>query len=63
MHSGVGVLNQARQQADEHSARLRFGKLLCHYGDRRRRGHFAKIHATHSVGNCKQITVGARLLT
>ena len=62
MHRGIGVLDQPRQQADEHGAGLRLGELLGQHRDRGGRGHFAQVHAAHSVGNHKQIAVRAGLL-
>ena len=62
MNRGVGVLNEARQQADEHGSGLGLGELFGHYRDGRGRGDFAEIHAAYAVGNRKQIAVGTGLV-
>ncbi len=62
VHGGIGMLNQPRQQADQHRSRLRLRKLLGEHGDGCGRGHFAQIHAAHAVGNGKQIAVRSGLL-
>ena len=62
VNGGVGVLDQAGKQADQHGSRLRLGKLFRHDGNGRGRGDFAQIHAAHAVGNCEQVAVRAGLV-
>ena len=62
VHGGVGVLDEARQKADEHGARLGLGEFFGEDGDGSGRGNFAQIHAAYAVGNGEKIAVGAGLV-
>jgi hypothetical protein len=59
---GVGVLDEARQQADEHGAGLGFGEFLGDDGDGGGGGDFSQVHAAHAVGHDEEVAVGAGLL-
>ena len=62
MDRRIGVLNEARQQADEHGACLRLGKLFSNHLDGRGRRNLAQVHSPHPIGNREQVSVRAGLL-
>jgi hypothetical protein len=62
VNSGVGVLDEPRQQAGQHAARRRFCEFFGEDLYRGGRGNFAQIIAAHPVGNGEQIAVRAGLL-
>ena len=62
VYGGVGMLDEARQEADEHGAGRRFFKAIDEYLDGFFGGDFAEIGAADTVGNGEEIAVGARLL-
>src|SRR5580704_840816 len=59
---GIGVLDQAWQQADEHGAPLRLLKFLYENGNGRRRGNLAQVQTTHAIGNDEEIAVRTSLV-
>jgi len=59
---GVGVLDEARQQADEHGSGLGLGELLGEDGDGCGRSDLAEVEASDAVGDGKEIAMGAGLL-
>ncbi len=62
VHRGIGVLDESRDQADEHGAGLSFGELLSHDRNCGCRGDLSQVEAAHSIGNREEKTVGAGLL-
>ena len=59
---GVGVLNEAGEQADEHGAGLSFGEFVGDDGDGSGRGDFSEVEAAYAVCHDEEVSVGAGLL-
>ena len=54
---GIGVLDEPWDQADEHGSGLCAGEAFSEHLDCGGRCNFAKIHASHTIGDGEQIAV------
>jgi len=54
---GIGVLDEAGKQADEHGAGLGFGEFFRDDGDGGGGGDFSQIEAANAIGHHEEVPV------